>query len=164
MRLDRPDETHVIVETRDYQDFDHGYATTVHKAQGSTVNRAYVLAGRYFDRHTSYVALSRNRQSARLYFAQEEFAAGTQGGVIDALAAREKFLPTLSRARQKELAHDYLDRDLSEDAARALGAGHEKDSYSPARSLTAEELQARTRALAKLSRAQRSGQGGWGGS
>lgn len=57
VRLDGQEEARVIVDPRDYHDLDHGYATTIHKAQGSTVDRTYVLASRYFDRYTSYVAL-----------------------------------------------------------------------------------------------------------
>lgn len=53
--------------TRDYDRLDHGYATTVHKAQGVTVDRAYVLTGKMHDRELSYVSMSRSRQETRLY-------------------------------------------------------------------------------------------------
>ncbi len=110
VRLDGKDETRVIVETRDYQDLDYGYASTVHKSQGSTVDRSYILASRYFDRHTSYVALSRHREGANLFWGQEEFAGRIgQGGGIDAAEAKRNFEAVLSRARPKELAHDYLE-------------------------------------------------------
>ena len=145
VRLDGHDEARVSVETRDYQDLDHGYALTVHKAQGSTVERTYVLASRYFDRHTSYVALSRHRQSARLYYGLEEFAAGTQNGAIDAAAARDRLFSTLSRARPQELAHDYLDRALGEESGRRLLSAPAQEHDTPAPSLTPEELQARAR-------------------
>jgi Ti-type conjugative transfer relaxase TraA len=142
VRLDGKDETRVIVDTRDYQDLDYGYATTVHKSQGSTVDRTYVLASRYFDRHTSYVALSRHREAATLYYGQDEFAAGVgQGGTLDIAAAHLKFQSTLSRARPKELAHDYLERhdhldpDLNE-------LPHESPSQRP---LTPDEIQAAAR-------------------
>jgi len=38
------------------------------------VDRSYVLASRYFDRDTSYVALSRHPEAATLYYGQDEFA------------------------------------------------------------------------------------------
>ena len=110
VRLDGEDERRIAVETKDYSDFDHGYASTVYKSQGATVDRAYVLASRYFDRHSSYVALSRHRSAATLYYAQDEFAALSGSEVApDAGEARRQLEYTLSRARPKELAHDYLD-------------------------------------------------------
>ena len=51
----------VTVTTEQYNYIDHGYATTVHKAQGQTVDRAYVLLGRMHDRELSYVSASRAR-------------------------------------------------------------------------------------------------------
>ena len=57
MKLDGR-EQRVAVDTKFYKHLDHGYAATVHKAQGSTVDRTYVLATPHFDRHATYVALS----------------------------------------------------------------------------------------------------------
>jgi Ti-type conjugative transfer relaxase TraA len=149
VHLDDKEETQVVVDTRDYQDLDYGYATTIHKSQGSTVDRAYVLASRYFDRHTSYVALSRHREAATLFYAQEDFAAGVgqgvgQGGTLDSVAAREKFHATLSRARAKELAHDYLERDLG-DGAEAPESPTLRAPASSARPPTPDEIQAAAR-------------------
>ena len=47
----------------------HGYAITGHIAQGLTVDQAFVLAGEGIDREWAYVALSRGRDSNRLYLA-----------------------------------------------------------------------------------------------
>lgn len=111
VRLDGKEEARVFVETRDYQDLDYGYASTLHKSQGVTVDRAYILASRYFDRHTTYVALSRHREAAMLYWGREEFARAGEGGALDPAEAKRNFEATLSRARPKELAHDYLEGD-----------------------------------------------------
>ncbi len=85
----------------DYAAVDHGYATTIHKAQGATVDRAYVLASETMDRHLAYVAMTRHRESATLYAGREEFRD------LGALSAR------LSRARAKETTLDYP-RDYAE--------------------------------------------------
>src|SRR5690606_12292523 len=63
----------VSVPMGDYQAIDHGYATTIHKNQGATVDRAYVLASATMDRHLTYVAMTRHRDGVQLYAAQDEF-------------------------------------------------------------------------------------------
>lgn len=45
------------IDAAQYAHIDHGYAVTVHKAQGATVDRAYVLASGGMDRHLAYVGL-----------------------------------------------------------------------------------------------------------
>ena len=63
----------VSVPMGDYQAIDHGYATTIHKNQGATVDRAYVMASGTMDRHLTYVAMTRHRDGVQLYAAQDEF-------------------------------------------------------------------------------------------
>jgi Ti-type conjugative transfer relaxase TraA len=50
----------------------HGYATTIHKAQGSTVDRCFVLAGDQLTKESAYTALSRSRDGADLYVVSED--------------------------------------------------------------------------------------------
>ncbi|MDB5395273.1 MAG: traA [Rhodospirillales bacterium] len=85
----------VSVSMADYAAVDHGYATTIHKAQGATVDRAYVLASGTMDRHLTYVAMTRHRHSVQLYAGRDEFRD------VDALSAR------LSRSQAKETTLDY---------------------------------------------------------
>jgi hypothetical protein len=101
-------ERPLAVDTKFYQHLDHGYAATVHKAQGSTVDRTYVLATPHFDRHTAYVALSRHRESATVWYAREDF--GGRGGRVSEEAVQARFEERLSRVQAKDLAHDYLER------------------------------------------------------
>jgi Ti-type conjugative transfer relaxase TraA len=103
----------VSVSMADYAAVDHGYATTIHKAQGATVDRAYVLASGTMDRHLTYVAMTRHRDEAQLYASREEFRA--EG----ALSAR------LSRSQAKETTLDY-DR-----AAYAQRRGMESEIVVP---------------------------------
>jgi len=97
--LIRPDgeSRRVHVDLQEYAHLDYGYAATIHKAQGTTVDRCYILATPHLDRHATYVALSRHRHSAALFYGAEDFA-------------RQSLTTTLSRARPKTLAHDYLER------------------------------------------------------
>lgn len=46
---------------------DHAYATTAHRAQGATVDRAFVLGSDVLYREWGYTALSRHRDEARFY-------------------------------------------------------------------------------------------------
>lgn len=55
-----------------YQAFDHGYAVTIHKSQGVTVDSAYVLASRSMDRHLAYVAMTRHRDQMHLYINERD--------------------------------------------------------------------------------------------
>ena len=85
----------VAFALRDYAEIDHGYAATVHKAQGVTVDRAHVLATGGLDRHASYVALSRHRESVVLHWSRDEMRSR------DGLDAR------LGRQRLKDTSLDY---------------------------------------------------------
>jgi Ti-type conjugative transfer relaxase TraA len=75
------DRRQVVVEQRFYANVDHGYATTVHKSQGATVDLVKVLASSTLDRHLTYVAMTRHREKVELYVGLEEFA-NRRGGVL----------------------------------------------------------------------------------
>ncbi|MBZ7927127.1 Ti-type conjugative transfer relaxase TraA (plasmid) [Ensifer adhaerens] len=62
----------ISIPVNSYKSFDHGYATTIHKSQGSTVDRAFVMASRTMDRHLTYVAMTRHRDEVRLYAGADE--------------------------------------------------------------------------------------------
>ncbi len=85
----------VEVALADYAAIDHGYATTIHKAQGATVDKAWVLASGSMDRHLAYVAMTRHREQVRLYGGRDEFQSAA------ALSQR------LSRGGAKETTLDY---------------------------------------------------------
>lgn len=72
----------VRVSMMEYQAIDHGYATTIHKNQGATVDRAFVLASATMDRHLTYVAMTRHRDSARLYVDGHEFIDRRAGRLV----------------------------------------------------------------------------------
>lgn len=70
VKLDNGDTR--TVTPSEYKYFDHGYAATVHKSQGATVDRAVVYGSYMMDRHLSYVALSRHREEVKLHVNGEE--------------------------------------------------------------------------------------------
>jgi Ti-type conjugative transfer relaxase TraA len=85
----------ITFDLKDYAHLDHGYAATIHKAQGVTLDRVHVLATPGFDRHAAYVALSRHRDRVDLHYGRDDFA-------DEARLAR-----VLSRERAKDMASDY---------------------------------------------------------
>jgi Ti-type conjugative transfer relaxase TraA len=107
--IEQINERHIVIRTddgrsvafdvKDYAHIDHGYAATIHKAQGMTVDRAYVLATPGLDSHAAYVALSRHRESVALCYGRDDFA-------DQAMLVR-----TLSRERAKDMATDYGEAD-----------------------------------------------------
>src|SRR3546814_14841239 len=50
----------------------HGYATTVHKAQGTTVDRCFVLVDDTMTREHAYTALSRGRHGNELFVVAQD--------------------------------------------------------------------------------------------
>jgi len=95
MTVRTDDGRNVAFDLKDYNKIDHGYAATVHKAQGMTVDRTHVLATPGMDAHGSYVALSRHRDGMDLHYGRDDFA------------SRDKLINTLSRDRAKDMASDY---------------------------------------------------------
>ena len=95
IRLDGAGHKRVSVDFEQYNHLDHGYAATVHKSQGVTVDRAHVLAGDLFDKHSVYVGMTRHREQVDLHWSREAFG------------DRNKLTQTLSRARPKEMAVDW---------------------------------------------------------
>jgi Ti-type conjugative transfer relaxase TraA len=85
----------VTVDQRFYRNLDHGYATTIHKSQGATVDRVKVLASLSLDRHLTYVAMTRHREEMALYYGSRSFHLA--GG----------FETLLSRKNAKEVTLDY---------------------------------------------------------
>jgi Ti-type conjugative transfer relaxase TraA len=106
----------VEIDAAEYKAFDHGYATTIHKTQGATVDRSFVLASSTMDRHMTYVAMTRHRDEAQLYAGRDQFED------LDALKAR------LGRSGAKETVLDYINAHSSAFAARR---GIESDIVLP---------------------------------
>ena len=135
VRLD--DGREVAFDTQDYGDLRHGYAATVHKEQGVTVDRAYVLAGRTFDKQLVYVGMSRHRGSVELHWSREAFgteqelreALGREGGKVNVTDLAPKTVNQLSQLAELEDRETWLSARFHPSMAAAFG-----------RNLTAEEF------------------------
>jgi Ti-type conjugative transfer relaxase TraA len=96
--LDGPRQREVAFNTHDYGFLEYGYAATVHKAQGATVDHVFVLATPGMDRHLTYVGMTRHREEATLYAARDDFK------------NFETLKDCLSKARPKDTTLDYVRR------------------------------------------------------
>ncbi|SEI99345.1 plasmid mobilization system relaxase [Sphingobium sp. AP50] len=99
----------VSFDTKDYRDLDHGYAATIHKAQGMNVDRVHVLATPGMDRHGAYVAMSRHRDGMALHYGRDDFR------------DQSRLVRTLSRERGKDMATDYRQADPAREYAERRG-------------------------------------------
>ena len=93
MTVQTDDDRSVRFDFKDYNRIDHGYAATIHKAQGMTVDRTHVLATPGMDAHSSYVALSRHRDGLELHYGRDDFA------------GRDRLARTLYRAIARRIWH-----------------------------------------------------------
>jgi Ti-type conjugative transfer relaxase TraA len=111
----------VSFDLKDFAHVDYGYAATIHKAQGVTVDNAHVLATPGLDRHSAYVALSRHRESVHLHYGRDDFAED------------QNLTKTLSRDRAKDMVSDYA-KALNQ----TLHSQPPESEIQPAGSLTPE--------------------------
>jgi hypothetical protein len=118
----------VQFDLKDYNKIDHGYAATIHKAQGMTVDRAHVLATPGMDAHGSYVALSRHRDGLELHYGRDDFV------------GQDRLVRTLSRDRAKDMASDYERADPAQSFAERRGITFGERLAEIARKVVPEKL------------------------
>lgn len=129
---------------KDYSTFQHGYAITLYKSQGQTVNWAMVYATPHMDATAAYVAMTRHEHALDLFYSTEDFP------TYHALGTR------LSRFHAKDLVLDY-ERDpktqlifdnvqsyvlLGREMAHALKSGSTSsyEEYGVERKVLAKEI------------------------
>lgn len=88
----------VLVNTHAYNHLEYGYALSVHKAQGQTVESTFVLmSDAMVDREWSYVAVSRHRKELKVFVAEEQ---------LDTMERQ------MNLSRQKEVAIQSRPRNI----------------------------------------------------
>ncbi|MBJ3763830.1 Ti-type conjugative transfer relaxase TraA [Maribius pontilimi] len=121
----------IAFDLKDYDRLDYGYAATIHKAQGMTVDRTHVLATPGLDAHGSYVALSRHRNGLDLHYGRDDFA------------TQDRLIRTLSRDRSKDMALDYTEADPAQAFAERRGITFRKRVIEVLRKIVPERLRDR---------------------
>jgi Ti-type conjugative transfer relaxase TraA len=109
MTVRTDDGRSVAFDTKDYAHIDHGYAATIHKAQGMTVDRSHMLATPGMDRHGSYDGMTRHRDGMALHYGRDDFKDGSH------------LVRTLSRERTKDMASDYARVEPAREFAERRG-------------------------------------------
>jgi Ti-type conjugative transfer relaxase TraA len=99
---------------------DYGYALTAHRAQGTTVDQAYVLGSDELYREWGYTALSRHRDQAFFYVNGAEAQLELDGIAPDRDDMHELRAP-LARRRAKEMASEILDRGIGPETDLDVG-------------------------------------------
>lgn len=102
---------------------DHAYAMTIHKSQGLTCDRAFVLADEQLHAEAGYTALTRGRHENHLYVVGDESEIDHHGS-----ADRDEPIDGVRRALRaseaEELATDLLARGFGRTPARGPDVGH----------------------------------------
>jgi Ti-type conjugative transfer relaxase TraA len=115
VRLDGRGDRRVEFDAAEFQDFRHGYAGTIYKGQGRTLDQTYLYHSEHWRSAAGYVALTRHRDKAELFVARN-----TAPGL-------------------KQLARQIA----RVDERRAASHFHEASDRKPVRPLTPRELAAR---------------------
>ncbi len=148
--LDFPSRSYLQTQRteRGYAALDHGYAATVHKSQGTTVGRTFVLATPGMDRHMGYVAMTRHIAGVEVYAGRDQFKGGYS-----------ELKETLSRNRPKDSTLDYVVRrgreiDMEQEP-RKQEQKSERDPKIQRKAAQAQERQGEPDAVARFVAAQR---------
>jgi Ti-type conjugative transfer relaxase TraA len=128
MTVQTDDGRSVRFDLKDYNRIDHGYAATIHKAQGMTVDRVHVLATPGMDAHSSYVALSRHRDGVDLHYGRDDFVHA------------DRLTRALSRDRAKDMASDYDRADPVQSYAERRGITFRERVAEIVRKIVPEKL------------------------
>jgi Ti-type conjugative transfer relaxase TraA len=125
----------VTWSANEFEGFRHGYAGTIYKGQGKTLDRTYLYHTEHWRAAASYVALTRQRDSAQVFVAREtarnanhlarQMARGEVRAASVAWATREE-VSNVRTERQAEPAaadrtteHPGARQDRDEDSLRA---------------------------------------------
>ncbi len=71
VRLDGSDSRRLSFDATAFAEYRHGYAGTIYKGQGRTIDQTYLYHSAHWRSAASYVALSRHRQKTELFVARD---------------------------------------------------------------------------------------------
>ena len=98
----------------EFDGYRHGYAGTVYKSQGRTIDQTYLLHSPHWRAESTYVALTRQRDSARVFVARDE------------APDLEELIRQVSRSDDRRAASSYCPADEAALVQRARQAVESK--------------------------------------
>ncbi len=116
VRLDGDPARRISFSLDAYGHVAHGYAATIHKSQGATVDRAHLFVSPNLDQHAAYVAMTRHRDRLDLHWAR------------DTIPTRARLDAILSRLALKDTSLDYTDDQATERQARRAAGAETRES------------------------------------
>ena len=99
VRLDGEERRRIAFDTKEYNQIEHGFASTLHRAQGASVDEVVVYAGKHMNRELVYVAMSRQRERVQLHWDKQTFT------------DREQLYAKLSSSAQKANVQDFAQQE-----------------------------------------------------
>jgi ATP-dependent exoDNAse (exonuclease V) alpha subunit len=116
----------VQIDTEEFSELRLSYAQHVYKAQGRTVDQAFVLTGGWqTDRERAYVALTRARDRTDIYVSREDL--GEQGMEADTIERLGEAMSE-SHAQEPSIAAELADERESEVSMMLESQEHARDS------------------------------------
>ncbi len=155
VRLDRDDQRDVCIPT-DYLEgghLDHGYAATVHKTQGATLDTVHYLGSDRSFQEAALVAGSRHRHDFRLYVVDSDLPSPSTRDRGAHPRWRQELERRLGRSRAKELAVDVQQRASRLRDRPTPELRQEADRLGPVLERYANEAQAVDYARGQIQRA-----------
>ena len=144
VQLDGRKAKHLTFDALEFQGFRHGYAGTIYKGQGRTLDQSYLYHSEHWRSAASYVALTRHREKTELFVARnttpDARQLARQMGRVDDRRAASKFHPVSHRLRCAE----------TEKRDAPLTTGQEiKKEPAPQRNLEQQETMPLSRGLSR---------------
>lgn len=87
-----------------FNHIDHGYAATVHKSQGATVNSAYFYATQLTDKELSYVALSRHREHCEVFVSKNSLEHQLDRASAEATESMKRYVESLAESKKIDVS------------------------------------------------------------
>jgi Ti-type conjugative transfer relaxase TraA len=109
----------------DFQGFRHGYAGTIYKGQGKTLDHTYLYHTHHWRAAASYVALTRQRDSAQVFVARE--TARDAGQLAWQMARGEVKAASVAWATREEIAPARTIREAPSAPSHAARRAHQQD-------------------------------------